>query len=126
MAVAQLRTDTEGRRYYKRKLAAGKSPNEAMRCLIGGVSGARPGWRPGRGSRSCRGMASLPCLTKASFSSATADAPRPPRPALGTCPLEGRTMRNRRRGLDTDESTIDSIGEARDDLCGLGLGKPHP
>jgi transposase len=33
MAVVQLRNDTEGRRYYKRKLATGKSPNEAMRCL---------------------------------------------------------------------------------------------
>ncbi len=33
MAVVQLRHDTEGRRYYRRKLAAGKSSMEAMRCL---------------------------------------------------------------------------------------------
>lgn len=33
MAVVQLRNPTEGRAYYDRKLAAGKSPNEAMRCL---------------------------------------------------------------------------------------------
>ena len=33
MAVVQLRHDTEGRAYYRRKLAAGKSPMEAMRCL---------------------------------------------------------------------------------------------
>jgi transposase len=33
MAVVQLRRDTEGRRYYRRKLAAGKTPMEAMRCL---------------------------------------------------------------------------------------------
>ena len=33
MAVVQLRNDTEGRRYYRRKLAAGKTPMEAMRCL---------------------------------------------------------------------------------------------
>lgn len=33
MAVTQLRTDTEGRRYYDRKIAAGKTPMEAMRCL---------------------------------------------------------------------------------------------
>jgi Transposase IS116/IS110/IS902 family len=32
MAVVQLRNPTEGRAYYDRKLAAGKSPNEAMRC----------------------------------------------------------------------------------------------
>ena len=34
MAVVQLRTPTtEGRTYYNRKVADGKSPNEAMRCL---------------------------------------------------------------------------------------------
>jgi transposase len=33
MAVVQLRNRTEGRAYYDRKRAAGKSPNEAMRCL---------------------------------------------------------------------------------------------
>ena len=33
MGVVQLRNHTEGRAYYDRKVAAGKSPNEAMRCL---------------------------------------------------------------------------------------------
>jgi len=33
MAVVQLRNPTEGRTYYDRKVADGKSPNEAMRCL---------------------------------------------------------------------------------------------
>ena len=33
MAVVQLRRPTEGRAYYDRKIAAGKSPNEAMRSL---------------------------------------------------------------------------------------------
>src|SRR5205814_6847417 len=33
MAVVQLRHDTEGRAYYRRKLAVGKAPMEAMRCL---------------------------------------------------------------------------------------------
>ena len=30
---SQLRHDTEGREYFRRKLAAGKTPMEAMRCL---------------------------------------------------------------------------------------------
>ena len=34
-AVHQLRLDTPGRACYRRKLAAGKSRREAMRCLIG-------------------------------------------------------------------------------------------
>src|SRR3954468_12747604 len=33
MAVVQLRNDTEGRAYYRRKLAAGKTPMEAIRAL---------------------------------------------------------------------------------------------
>jgi len=32
-AVTQIRLDTEGRRYYRRKIAAGKKPLEAIRCL---------------------------------------------------------------------------------------------
>jgi transposase len=33
MAIVQLRNDTEGRAYYRRKLAAGKTTMEAIRCL---------------------------------------------------------------------------------------------
>ena len=33
MAIVQLRSPSEGRAYYDRKVAAGKTPNEAMRCL---------------------------------------------------------------------------------------------
>ena len=33
MAIAQLRNPTEGRAYYDSKIAAGKTPMEAMRCL---------------------------------------------------------------------------------------------
>jgi transposase len=36
MAVVQLRNTTEGRAYYHRKVTAGKTPNEAMRCLSAG------------------------------------------------------------------------------------------
>jgi transposase len=32
-AIVQLSHDTEGRAYYRRKLAAGKTPMEALRCL---------------------------------------------------------------------------------------------
>ena len=33
MAIVQIRHDTEGRAYYRRKLTAGKTPMEALRCL---------------------------------------------------------------------------------------------
>ncbi|MCP3422442.1 IS110 family transposase [Nocardioides pinisoli] len=32
-AIVQIRHDTEGRAYYRRKFAAGKTPMEALRCL---------------------------------------------------------------------------------------------
>ena len=32
-AISQIRLDTEGRTYYRRKLATGKTPMEALRCL---------------------------------------------------------------------------------------------
>ena len=39
-AVSQIRLDTEGRAYYRRKLAAGKQPLEALRCLKRRISDA--------------------------------------------------------------------------------------
>ena len=39
-AVSQLRLDTEGRTYYRRKRAAGKKPKEALRCLKRRISDA--------------------------------------------------------------------------------------
>lgn len=39
-AVVQIRNDTPGRAYYRRKLAAGKTPMEALRCLKRRISDA--------------------------------------------------------------------------------------
>jgi transposase len=39
-AISQLRLDTEGRAYYRRKLANGKRPLEAIRCLKRRISDA--------------------------------------------------------------------------------------
>ena len=39
-ATTQIRLDTEGRAYYRRKIAAGKSRREAMRCLKRRISDA--------------------------------------------------------------------------------------
>ena len=33
IAITQIRADTEGRRYYERKRAEGKTRREALRCL---------------------------------------------------------------------------------------------
>ncbi|MFC7724884.1 IS110 family transposase [Nocardioides sp. GCM10028917] len=39
-AISQIRLDTPGRAYYRRKLAAGKTPLEALRCLKRRISDA--------------------------------------------------------------------------------------
>ena len=39
-ATTQIRNDTAGRAYYRRKIAAGKTPVEAMRCLKRRISDA--------------------------------------------------------------------------------------
>jgi transposase len=39
-AISQLRIDTDGRAYYRRKRAAGKKPLEALRCLKRRISDA--------------------------------------------------------------------------------------
>ena len=39
-AISQIRLDTEGRAYYRRKLAAGKTKLEALRCLKRRISDA--------------------------------------------------------------------------------------
>jgi len=39
-ATTQIRNDTAGRAYYRRKIAAGKTPMEAMRCLKRRISDA--------------------------------------------------------------------------------------
>jgi transposase len=39
-AISQIRLDTPGRAYYRRKLAAGKTKLEALRCLKRSISDA--------------------------------------------------------------------------------------
>jgi hypothetical protein len=39
-AISQIRLDTEGRAYYRRKLAGGKTKLEALRCLKRRISDA--------------------------------------------------------------------------------------
>jgi hypothetical protein len=49
-AISQIRDGhSQGRAYYDKKLAEGKTPKEALRCLIGGLSVPRSG-QPGGGS----------------------------------------------------------------------------
>jgi hypothetical protein len=59
--IVQLRNDTAGRAYYRRKFAAGKTSMEAMRCLRRRLSDAVYGsWQPTLWSRNKRAREGTP------------------------------------------------------------------
>jgi transposase len=115
--IVQLRNDTRGRAYYRRKLAEGKTPMEAMRCLRRRLSDAvyrqlaadaragqaSPGGHPGASVTSS--AAGLPPDT------GTSDQPLPG-PAHPTLPpareamaYAGATPRRRARGVNVERPT---------------------
>jgi len=119
--IVQLRHDTAGRAYYRRKLAAGKTPMEAMRCLRRRLSDAvyrqlvadgqphsstGPGGHPGASlTSSAAGL---------SPDTGTSDQPLPgpahptlppPRPARQAMAPAGATPRRRTRGVNVERPT---------------------
>jgi transposase len=116
--IIQLRHDTAGRACYRRKLAAGKTPMEALRCLRRRLSdvvyrqlaadaasqqGASPGGHPGASLTSS--AAGLPPDTGTSDQ----PLPGPAHPTLlpareATAPA-GATPRRRARGVNVERPT---------------------
>jgi len=113
-AISQIRLDTPGRAYYRRKLAAGKTTLEALRCLIGRVSRCRPWW-PVRRER--RGTASMSRHWMACLSWSPSSLPGG---LIGAReqPFEGRTMRNRRSARSWRRGTT----WRSEDVLWMGLG----
>jgi hypothetical protein len=119
--IVQLRNDTPGRAYYRRKLAAGKTPMEALRCLRRRLSdaacrqlaadassqaNASPGGHPGASVQS----------SAAGLSPDTGTSDQPlPGPAHSTLPLArpelqamapvAATPRRRTRGVNVQRPT---------------------
>lgn len=113
---------SSGRAYYDTKIAAGKTHNEAMRCLIGEVSRVRLGRMPGRGFSVVSGDGLVAEPMRRPVLVLPPSTRRGPGPALETCPTEGRTMRNRRgprhRGVNHFTPR-----EASDEVCRVRLGQ---
>jgi len=116
MAIAQLRNDTEGRAYYRRKLAAGKTTMEALRCLKRRLSDVvyrqmladakaattGPGGQPGTTlPSSVTGPTPTAGSSEKSLPGPASDDPTPT--AAGADPLRSST-RSRRRGSAPDRS----------------------
>jgi transposase len=125
--IVQIRHDTPGRRYYLRKLAEGKTPLEAMRCLrrrlsdvvyrqlVADAERANPG-RPGRGGpgRATGGDYKLqrgrPNPHSRTFGQATTrtrtpDATRRPSPQRTPTGLGSCQPRRRARGVNVERPT---------------------
>src|SRR5207237_7597187 len=97
--IVQLRNDTPGRAYYRRRVAEGKTPMEAMRCLRRRLSDvvyrqltadAQATWQTGPGGHSGATLSSsaagLPPVTGTSDQPLPGPAPTtlPPPPAIKT------------------------------------------
>jgi hypothetical protein len=127
IAVCQIRVPGPGQVDYQRKLAEAKTPAEARRSLIGGVSGARPAQESGRARGAGQGTAPLSChLTMASLSSA-APGRAEPKTGFRTSPQRGPSIRHRRHGLGpvSRAAGLPRAG-APIDVCWLGLGQHRP
>jgi transposase len=119
--IVQLRNDTAGRAYYRRKLAAGKTSMEAMRCLRRRLSDAvyrqlvtdaqvqeeaSPGGHPGASLESS--AAGLSPDTGTSDQPLPGPAPQtlpPPRPAPQPMAPAAAAIRRRARGVNVERPT---------------------
>jgi transposase len=120
--IVQLRNDTPGRAYYRRKRAAGKTPMEAMRCLRRRLSDAvyrqlaadarsqgkaSPGGHPGASLTSS--AAGLPPDTGTSDQPLPGPAPTtlppPPAPRAAPAARTGATTRRRAGGVNVERPT---------------------
>jgi transposase len=89
IVLVRMSCDARTRSYVARRTAEGKSKREVIRCLVGGVFAARPAMESGCARGAGQGTAPLSCHQMASLSCA-APGRAEPRPASGSCPVEGR------------------------------------
>jgi len=122
--IVQLRNDTAGRAYYRRKLAAGKTSMEAMRCLRRRLSdavyrqliadaqpanGTGPGGHPGASLTSSAAGLSPDTGTSDQPLPGPAPLTLPPLPAVLKTPAAPAAANPRRRagGVNVERPTLD-------------------
>jgi transposase len=125
IALVRMRCHPPTRAYVERRTNQGLSKLDIMRCLIGGVSGARSAQESGRARGAGQGTAPLSCHPMASLSSA---APGRAEPMTGfrTSPQRGPSIRHRRCGLAHPRAAGAQRTGAPIDVCWLGLGQHCP
>ena len=119
--IVQLRNDTPGRAYYRRKRAAGKSSTEAMRCLrrrlsdaacrqlvadARGQEHASPGGHPGASlSSSAAGLSPDTGTSDQPLPGPAQPTLPPPQPAPHPMAPAAATPRRRARGVNVERPT---------------------
>lgn len=125
VALSRLRWDQRTQADYRnRRTAEGKTPREAIRCLIGGVSSPRPAWEARMGGPHGSRVALVvrtrgrPRCLAAQMASLSAAAPgrAEPRPASGSCPARA-SIRHRRPGLGPPHEHDDHREQERRSMC---------
>ena len=143
-AIVQIRHDTEGRAYYRRKLAESKTPMEALRCLKRRISdtiyrqlladtGARtfdeagPGGHSGASSRSSAADLSTPVIGSSEQPLPGPTTPTLPPPTAPANPHAGsapQPPRRRARDVKVQRPTGRTTLEATS--AGAHSRKPKP
>ena len=142
-AIVQIRHDTEGRAYYRRKLAEAKTPMEALRCLkrrlsdavyrqlvadAQAIDEAGPGGHSGASSQSSAADLSTPVIGSSDQplpgpAPRRYPRPRPPRrPTRPRLPAPATTRRSRQDGAPHRTNDLDGDKRRRT----LPAPKPRP
>jgi transposase len=112
-AIVQIRQDTEGRAYYRRKLAESKTPMEALRCLKRRISDAvyrqlltdaqaAASAGPGEGTRGRGQQSSAADLPTPVIGSSDQPLPEPARPTLPRARPPSKTHADRQPAARAD------------------------
>jgi hypothetical protein len=126
IALVRMRCHPPTRAYVERRTKQGLSKLDLLRCLIGGVSGARSAQESGRARGVGQGTAPLSCHpTMASLSSA---APGRAEPMTGfrASPQRGPSTRHRRPGLTSATSSRLTASRSADRCLLAGTGPAPP
>ena len=126
IVLTRLRRDPATQAYAKRRRAQGKTDPEILRCLIGGVSAARPAMESGRARGVSQGTAPMSCRPDGQF-----EFRRPwPRRAhdrlqdIAPARAVNKAPANRARSIPRAAGS--QRAGAPIDVCWLGLGQHHP
>ena len=126
IAVGRMAWHPPTRAYVKRRTTQGKTKAEIIRCLIGGVSGARSAQESGRARGAGQGTAPLSCHPNNGQFEFCRPWPHEPTTGFRTSPQRGPSIRHRRCGLAPPTSRRRTANRSADRCLLAGTGPAPP